>query len=290
MEQQSSTPSDSLNASQVTLPSPTSSSIFLPQEPLRQTRRGYKFGDITRSLIGNRVNKLTGKDQTGEAYEFGDLSRWIDACVKDRVNQMTGKADSDEDYEFGDLTQWALQQVGNVTRSYTGKEEYQVGDLSKEVLRRVTTGEYDLQDVWLALRVLLSVGFTAFSPLASVLPIRLLLDLVNMGLTSEVSGRLLEALAGVLDRRVKQALTGNADYQLGDITKNKLQAAIGGFTGKASYEVGDITRQIHKLASQQNKQQRSQKALQISLPEQSLKDLEDWDAKFLQAAKQSASM
>ena len=249
-------------------------------------RQGYRFGDLTRRLIGDQVNQLTGKDATkGETYEFGDLSRWIDGRIKARICDLTGK-EGDNDYEWGDLTAWAIQQVSNTTRNFTGKETYEVGDLSKEVLRRVQRGEYDIQDVWLACRILLSAGLGCLTPVASVLPLRTLLNLVNVGLAQEVSGRLLEVLAGFLDRRVKHALTGNADYQLGDLTKARLQSAIGRFTGKETYEVGDITRAVQKLAVASSKQEgrsssKGDATQTISMEEKSLKELEEWDAKFL---------
>ena len=209
-----------------------------------QQRRGYRFGDLTRRFVGDRVNQLTGKEE----YEFGDLSRFVDSRIKSRINQVTGKGDSDE-YEFGDLTGWALQQAQNATLQYTGKESYQVGDLSKEVLRRVQAGEYEAEDVWLACRILLSVGIGTLSPVASLLPIRYLLELVNLGLAQEASGRLVGVLAEFLDRRVKHALTGNEQYQLGDLTKQRLLDAITSWTGQPDYQVGDIVKTVQKRAA-----------------------------------------
>ena len=46
-----------------------------------QQRRGYRFGDLTRRFVGDRVNQLTGKEE----YEFGDLSRFVDSRIKHRV-------------------------------------------------------------------------------------------------------------------------------------------------------------------------------------------------------------
>jgi hypothetical protein len=243
--------------------------------PPSPPRQGYKFGDLTRRLIGDRVNKITGKD---EPYEFGDLSRWVDGRIKERIGTLTDK----EEYEFGDLTKWAWNQVGNVTQNYTGKETYEVGDLSKAVIRRVRSGEYALNDVSLACRILLSAGMGFLMPVASILPLRTLLDLVNIGLAQEVSGRLLEELAGFLDRRFKEALTGNQNYQLGDLTKDKLKSAITNWTGKDSYEFGDITRHIQKLATQSTSTSGSNKTPpQIHIEENSMRDLDEWDAKFL---------
>jgi hypothetical protein len=119
---------------------------------------------------------------------------------------------------------------------------------------------------------------------------RLLLNLINLGLAQEVGGRLLEELAGVLDKRVKKALTGSADYQLGDLSKGHLKSAITSFTGSQDYQLGDISRTIQRLAQeeQQGKTQKSRGAKspqpQIRVKEDSLQELEHWDAKIQESS------
>jgi hypothetical protein len=246
------------------------------------TSGGYRFGDVTRGLLQRAtsdVTQLTGK----ESYEFGDLSRWMDRRMKERVGQVTGKG---ADYAFGDLTAWTLERAQGGLANFTHKEDYEFGDLGKEVLRRVQTGEYSNQDVYLALRVLLSAGLGVLSPVAALLPMRLLLNLINLGLAQEVGGRVLEVLAGVLDKRVKKALTGSEDYQVGDLTKGHLKSAISSFTGSQDYQLGDISRTIQRLA-QQEQQGKTAKSRgskiplpQIQVKEDSLQELELWDAKI----------
>jgi hypothetical protein len=246
------------------------------------TSGGYRFGDVTRGLLQRAtsdVTQLTGK----ESYEFGDLSRWMDRRMKERVGQVTGQG---ADYAFGDLTAWTLERAQGGLANFTQKEDYEFGDLGKEVLRRVQTGEYSVQDVYLALRVLLSAGLGVLSPVAALLPMRLLLNLINLGLAQEIGGRVLEVLAGVLDKRVKKALTGSEDYQVGDLTKGHLKSAISSFTGSQDYQLGDISRTIQRLA-QQEQQGKTTKSRgskiplpQIQVKEDSLQELERWDAKI----------
>jgi hypothetical protein len=159
--------------------------------------------------------------------------------------------------------------------NYTGKANYTVGDLSQEVVRRVQSGEYTVQDVWLALRILLTAGFGVLSPVAGILPIRLLLNLVNLGLAQEVSGRLVGALAETLDKRMKEVLTGSSSYALGDLTKARLQSQLSTFTGKDRYEFGDLSRTISKLAAQTDRSSSSIK--KIDLQESILDNLDVWD-------------
>ena len=226
---------------------------------------GYKFGDISKKL----AQRITGK----KTYEFGDVSRYLDQQAKGSVNKLTNKTD----YKFGDLTRWADSISKEKVSNFTSKSGYDVGDISKEVLRRARTGEYSVEDMFLALRILLSAG-ASFTPLISFLPLKLLLDLLNMGLLGDVTGKLVEVLAGVIDERMKEAITGDSKYQLGDLTKKKIVAALAKFTGKETYEFGDISRKVVKL--QQEGETKKNDKQQIELQSQITDELVDWDSKF----------
>jgi hypothetical protein len=240
---------------------------------LSENKQGYKFGDITRSLTKrstNRIKSLTGKDK----YEFGDLSRWLDQQAKETVTNMTGQ----DTYEFGDLTRMADQLAKDKISNYTGKAGYKFGDLSKEILRRTWEGEYLLEDVWLALKLLISYGL-GITSLTRLMPIKVLLELINVGLAQQATGRAMEVLAGTLDERMKAALTGNSKYQLGDITKDKLTRALQEFTGKESYKFGDIGQKISSLATYSGEQTNT-KEIHILDDKTMAAELRSWDAKF----------
>jgi hypothetical protein len=255
-------------------------------------KKGYQFGDISRFLAkqaATQIKKVTQKD----SYEFGDLTRFLDRQAKSKVADWTGSSE----YEFGDLTRFAMSTVRSRVSNFTShvdkdrKPAYQFGDITREVLRRAQAGEYDTSDLFLALRVLLSAG-VGLTPMMSMIPVRWLLDLVNLGLAQDIGGRLMEVLASALDERMKIAITGDAKYQLGDLTKKQLTRAITTFTGKDEYEFGDISR---KLASLNNSQSHAsaQDVVQVETPHseifltnETFSDLEDWDRRF-QSEKQS---
>lgn len=113
----------------------------------------------------------------------------------------------------------------DIVNSYTGREEYAVGDITKEIIRRVSTGEYKVEDVFLLCKVLLSFG-AGLTPIASFLPAKLLIEMIEFGLAQEVGGRLMEVLATTLDERFKETVMGDAKYQLGDKTKQAVQTLI----------------------------------------------------------------
>jgi hypothetical protein len=227
---------------------------------------GYKFGDLSKKL----AQRITGK----KTYEFGDVSRFLDQQAKGSVSKLTNKTD----YEFGDLTRWADSVSREKVSNFTSKSGYEVGDISKEVLRRAKSGEYTLEDMFLAMRILLSAG-ASLTPLASVLPLKVLLELVNVGLAQDITGRLVETLAVSLDERMKEAFTGDSKYQLGDLTKKKAVAALAKFTGKENYEFGDISRKVTQL-SLQEKTKKSGSKQQIELQSEIADELVDWDSKF----------
>jgi hypothetical protein len=176
------------------------------------SNNGYKLGDFTRGAVNrfqNRVNSLTGKN----SYRFGDLSRWLDTQAKEKVERFTNKPD------------------------------YQFGDISKEIVRRLLKGEYSRDDLLLLLKIVATIGIN-FQPVAHVLPIKVLIDLLNLSLEASIAqtlgNKVIVVITHEIDGRMKEMVTGNRDYQMGDYTKR----IIGRWTGRESYEFGDVTRTI----------------------------------------------
>jgi hypothetical protein len=81
----------------------------------------------------------------------------------------------------------------------------------------------------------------SFTPIAKLLPIQFLLEILNVGLAQDVGHKIMTGVAKSLDERFKVAFTGDANYQLGDFTKKKLLEGIQKLTGKSSYSFGDIS-------------------------------------------------
>merc|ERR1712194_408545 len=203
-----------------------------------QERRdeGYKFGDITKSIFKKTTKAVTGKKD----YEFGDITKTIVDKTTGSINNITGN----DKYQFGDISKALDQLAKEKATQFTKKQEYQVGDISKEILRRVWEGEYKIEDIFLLFKVLLTFG-AEFSPLASALPAKIIFEMINFSLAQEVSKKVMGVLASSLDKRLKESLTGDSNYQIGDLTKR----AILQFIGKDEYEFGDISRTISKLSN-----------------------------------------
>jgi hypothetical protein len=273
----------------------------------------YKFGDLTRGLLKKgqeKVNQITGKED-GE-YQFGDLARHLDAKAKERIlksrssaNSSTitaggqvqkdpSVADDDDDdeirsyqYQLGDLSRWASHLVKEKAANFSGQDtadDYQFGDVTKTILHRVRTGEYRVDDVYLALRVLVTAGI-AIAPITNALPLKLLLQLIEADLAKDVAVRVTESVAMSLDARCKQALTGKSDYQLGDWTKDQLQRRVRQWTGKDEYEFGDIVRALSSQTKERNQSAQPFSKLLLLQDDAGADQQEvlDWDERFLKA-------
>jgi hypothetical protein len=248
---------------------------------------GYRFGDFSRSLaqhFSSKVNKLTGNT----SYELGDLSRWIDETAKERIQAVKSQS-GDYRYEFGDLMLLADSLVKEKAANFAGKDkadDYQFGDVTRTVIQKTWSGEYDKQDVYLALRILAVAGFSLV-PAAQLLPLKALIEVFEFGLANDVANRLLPVLATTLDARMKEALTGNSNYQLGDLSKGRLRQHLANFTGKDTYEFGDITRNILERASRHsNEHAVNGSAASFSFNNTSLyNDLVLWDRKHLEKVR-----
>lgn len=279
----------------------TSSSLFALNN--NNENQGYKFGDITRRLVKNnfidKVNDITGNEQ----YKFGDLSKYLDQQAKERITNARSQSNNNNmnttssyQYQFGDITLLADYVIKENAAEFAGKGknnaiQYQFGDISKTILFKVQSGEYDVIDVFLALRVLLAAGFM-INPIASLLPLKGLITLLNFGLKEELSGRVIQVVATEIDQRMKDALFSNHNNSIkhqivakagsmliGDITKNKLQNSLMKFTGKEKYEVGDILQSI-KSRNTTNVKNKNNSLMELS--PSILDQLTKWDQGLIQ--------
>lgn len=235
----------------------------------------YKFGDATRWAGGKAagaINEVTGKD----SYEFGDVSRWLDRSAKGKVNELTGETD----YKFGDLSRWLDQSAKGKVSELSGKEQYEFGDLSKLIVSRAS--QLTMKDATMLLKALLSFNM-GLSAVGGLLPIKFLVEVLNYSLLVDVGERLAGMVAVEIDKRVKEALTGDEDYKLGNLTKRAVKT----FTGKDDYEFGDVSREVMRRRDAPDDpgtatafgDSDGSTAIDADLAE----ELDRWDAKFLAA-------
>jgi hypothetical protein len=87
------------------------------------------------------------------------------------------------------------------------------------------------------LKILVTAGVST-TPIVSILPAKWLIEIINLDLAQDVAGRLLEVVAQAMDGRMKEATTGDANYQLGPRDQGKALAVDHRGTGKESYKMG----------------------------------------------------
>lgn len=113
--------------------------------------------------------------------------------------------------ELGELVRTAvIEDIKSNAREFLGKEEYKVGDLSKEIDERVKQGVADLRG-----KDNYEVG-----------DLVLTLDEMSKSMTEELTGK---------------------PYEVGDLSKeidSRVKGAVASYIGKDEYEAGDLTKAI----------------------------------------------
>ena len=240
----------------------------------------YQFGDATKWVGGKAagaINEVTGKD----SYEFGDLSRWLDRSAKSKVNELTGEAE----YKFGDLSRWLDRSAKGKVAELSSKDRYEFGDLTKLIVSRAS--QLTMKDATMLLKALLSFN-VGLSSVGGLLPIKFLVEVLNYSLLVDVGERLAGMVAVEIDKRVKEALTGDSEYKLGDLTKR----AVKSFTGKEEYAFGDVSREVMRRFEEPGADAATafgdsdgSTAIDAELAE----ELDRWDARFLAARDADAT-
>jgi hypothetical protein len=159
----------------------------------------YKVGDLSKEIdarVKQGVADIRGKPE----YEVGDLVITLDQMSKNMTEQLTGKP-----YEVGDLSKELDRRIKNAVAAYVGKDEYEAGDLTRAVTGKVTTrvdellANYEFGDI-----------------------------------TREVNRRRVEWVKSFLGQEAA------ANYKFGDVTR-KFATKI---TGKEEYQFGDVSKKI----------------------------------------------
>ena len=108
-------------------------------------------------------------DDDDEGYHFGDITRGIVGKFQKDVNSLTGK----QSYELFDLSKWVMKdgisQIDQRVQEFTNKQSYQFGDITKEIFRRLQNGDYTSEDVWLFVKIIAMIGIN-IQPIAAALP------------------------------------------------------------------------------------------------------------------------
>mmetsp|Transcript_2917 Transcript_2917/g.4260 ORF Transcript_2917/g.4260 Transcript_2917/m.4260 type:complete len:231 (-) Transcript_2917:1835-2527(-) len=156
------------------------------------------------------------------------------------------------------------------------------------MLRKITSAEYDINDILLLLKIMVAVG-ASIGPLAKVLPVTVLLEMLNVSMERQIGGKLVDTLASSLDGRFNAAFFSNDDkFQLGDAVRRSALSAISDFTGKDSYRSGDIERAVSESKNQEDTTDGAVIAPITKVKTLNLQvdaEFDEWDKKFLDSQK-----
>ena len=167
----------------------------------------------------------------------------MSSLTKEEKEQVVGNLVEDDEWngltlELSELIRLSIiEDLKKNTREFLDKDDYNVGDISKELDKRVKKEvanlrgkeEYELFDLSIAL------------------------DDLSKEFTCELTGKEDYAfgdLSKVIDKRVKSAVAdycGKESYELGDLSKEvskRVAERVADFTGKEQYEFGAITKKL----------------------------------------------
>ncbi|KAL9190620.1 hypothetical protein ACHAXT_000326 [Thalassiosira profunda] len=188
--------------------------------------------------------------------EAGEIVEWIDSQARSGTEMVGSKAKS-------------------LVLNFTGKGQYEFGDVTKELINRVASSDISLQDVMLLLKILLALGAT-LGPLAELLPFTILIEALNISLEAKVGGQVVEVLSKALDNRLVAAVFTQDDKNLiGDLAKRTVLGGVLQFTGKSKYEGGDIQRAVQKGQEADNTED-----MKLDLDVSA--EFEEWDRLFVE--------
>jgi hypothetical protein len=212
--------------------------------------------------LTSSIYKVTGKDM----YQFGDITRYFESCAKNSWNEIQMDARDLAQHLDHEMDE-KIQEI----RFTKGQIQDNVQNVTRTLIRKVASEEYQLSEITFLCKVLMALG-ADFAPMAGVLPVKLLLELFGHSIAFGLAERFFTAIITELDRRLEineevKALSaldesnkdvmdgvdivdtsevsslsssrkerGLDNYAPGDLTEQ----AILEFTGKESYKVGNI--------------------------------------------------
>lgn len=193
---------------------------FTPNCPTQQLA-------LSRSSTHRQSPLRSTPDESSEKIQ---LAAADDGVVDAEIVELTAEEEvkvgnlvADEEWaglsmELADVVKTAvIEDLKKNTADFLGKDEYLVGDFSKEIDARVKNEVAKMREK----------------------------DDYELG-----------DLTVVVDEKVKELvceMSGKDDYQVGDLSvviDQKVKESVAGFCGKESYEFGDLSKEVHKRAKQ----------------------------------------
>ena len=186
------------------------------------------LGEISKSMIGTFANSYGSLNHRDDYDTSDDLSMMIDRRRAKRTNT---------------------------------RPKNTLRDATNEIVRRIMAGEeYTQEDLILLLKLVLTVG-VSFQPIARMLPIRTLVQMLDLSVSQRLADRVKFLLANELDTRVKDMVAEN-------MQRHFARQAIRAFTGKEEYVFGDIARSLLRNDSGNR---------EFTMDEQGKRELKQWD-------------
>lgn len=233
---------------------------FAPTHPIRSPHCPHRSLPTPLQSSPEPSNEAGGDDALAKPASEGDVARA--ELLTPEEEEKVGNLVADEEWvglsmELAEVVRTAVvQDLKRNSREFLGKDEYAVGDFSKEIDKRVKDevakmrqkDDYELGDLSVIMDEKVKEMVCELSGN----------DEYEFGdLSLEIDKRMKESVAefcgkdsyqfGDLSKEMSKRttegvanFTGKSDYQFGDITKT----AFKNYTGKDEYEFGDVTKKL----------------------------------------------
>jgi len=233
------------------LPTSTNGSSMLSSSiPKTYSPYGKKFNEevVDSSMVGIGRRKI----ESG-VNQFGYFSQG----VIEKIANGPKEAASEFQRQYIEARKSSVdidQKIKSKVNGFTGDEDYQIGNISKAIVRKIATKEYDISELTLLFRILLALG-ADLSVVTGFLPFAILVQTLNLAITLELGEKLVTAFSVELNKRVdddRTSIDDNQDTQQGKTTgvvelatnNSVTMSAMTDITGKKNYKVGDLTAAI----------------------------------------------
>ena len=154
-----------------------------------------------------------------------------------------------------------------------------------------------MDDIMMFMKIIAVVGAN-IQPVAAVLPMRVLLEMVEVSVAQDLSSKVIDMLTAEVDSRMKEMVTGDKEYKLGDMTKKAL-------TGSKDYQAGDFTKSIlnqitsrdyefgdvtKSLLKKEDKSVAQSPADRLHSDDEVKQKMDEWDKKYLASKKDDSTV
>ncbi len=170
------------------------------REQSQSQAQSQSSSNVLLTALTSSICKVTGKD----TYQFGDLTRYIDSKAKLAVQGIQSDI-TDLSAQVDETIQGKINSINSgltMAQQQQQQVQFSINDVTRTLVKKVASGDYQLSDITFLCKILIALG-ADFTPVAGVLPVRLLIELFGYSTAIDLGERMATALVKELDKRLE---------------------------------------------------------------------------------------